>query len=253
MEEEQKRVYTEEEVERYAQEQEALRKATDHSFVLKCIACFCIIVFLYFLGTTSMWSRRSAKKMERTRAISHAKQVYLVMMDFEADYGSFPDDRTAAKDPALTIFTGTHSNDYLGQLIAGGYTKSEELFYSYDARYSRRKPDGVISPDANILGKGECGFSYVMAEDKGIRRGLSTKDTADLPILAAPLVNEWGSCDKKSFEGRGMYLRIDGSARIERLRSSDQKIRLMGGLTLFDTTSGSAWGALTPVVLLPER
>lgn len=154
---------------------------------------------------------------------------------------------------ALNGFTGSNSNDYLGQLIAGGYTKSEEIFYAMDKRYSRRIPDDVISPSSQILEKNECGFSYVMVEEKGKRRGLSTKDNGGIPILVAPLVNEWGSCEKSTYDNRGIYLRVDGSARSERLRSSDQKIQIGGGMTLFDKGTSTVWGSLNPVVLLPER
>lgn len=246
-------LYTEEDVMRHAEEQEVLRRATDRSFVYKCIAWFFIIAFLFLLSTTSIWQPRSYKKMDMTQAISNAKQVYLVLKEFEADYGYFPDDHTALKDPALSGFTGSYSNDYLGQLIAGGYTRSEEIFYALDNRYKGKKPDNVITPDSRILDKNECGFSYVMVEENGKRRGLNTKDNGDIPLLVAPLVNEWGSFEKSAFDNRGVYLRVDGVARSERLRPSDQKIRLPGGITLFDTAAGSYWGSLKPVVLLPER
>jgi hypothetical protein len=72
--------------------------------------------------------------------------------------------------------------------------------------------------------------------------------------LAAPLVNEWGSFEKKSYKGKGVYLRVDGSARSERLRAADQKIELSPSRqTLFDSGPGTIWGNLKPVVLLPER
>lgn len=96
--------------------------------------------------------------MDMTHAISNAKQVYLVLSDFEADYGFFPDYQTALKDPAISGFTGRFSNDYLGQLIAGGYTRSEEIFYALDKRYSARKPDDVISPVSRILEKTNAAF-----------------------------------------------------------------------------------------------
>lgn len=186
-------------------------------------------------------------------AISNAKQVYLVLMDFEADYGYFPDDHTALKDPAMFGFTGSFSNEYLGQLIAGGYTRSEEIFYALDKRHRARKPDDVIAPVSRILEKNECGFSYVMVEENGKRRGLTTKDNGGIPILAAPLVNQAGSFEKSSFDNQGVYIRVDGAARSERLRRSDQKIKLPGGMTLFDTGPASYWGSLKPVVMLPER
>jgi hypothetical protein len=121
MQEDQERVYTEKDVERYAQEQEQeqLRRDTDRWFFVKC-ALLLFVIFLVGGIVLSYRAIKSAPKSWSTRSISNTKQVYLVLMNFEADYGSFPDDRTAAKDPALTGFTGMHSNDDRGRSQAGG-------------------------------------------------------------------------------------------------------------------------------------
>ena len=210
--------------------------------------CLLGILIVDALLNPSIWN--CTKKMDMVQAISNSKQIYLVLMDFESDMGKFPDDETAAK-AELHAFRGPHSNDYLGQLIAGGYTKTEQIFYAYDKRYPR-KPDDLISPPEQILQKGECGFGYVMIEEKGKERGLSSKDNGGLPLVVAPIVNSLGVFEMKSYAGRGVYLRVDGSARNERL-DSNNKVRV-GPLTLFDTGTGTVWGAeLKPVILLPER
>lgn len=193
------------------------------------------------------------KKMEMTQAISNSKQIYLVLMEFENDFGTFPDNETAAKQEYLHNWHGPYSNDYLGQLIAGGYTKSEEIFYAYDKRYGKRKPDDDISPPSEILQKGECGFSYVMVEENGKVRGLSYDDNGGLPILAAPLVDATGACEAKSYDWRGVYLRVNGSARNERLHRTNQQIKV-NHKTLFETGADTVWGTdLKPVILLPKR
>jgi hypothetical protein len=197
--------------------------------------------------------KKSAKMMEMTQAVTNSKQIYLVLMDFESDMGYFPDDASAAKKPVLNSFHGDYSNDYLGQLIAGGYTKSEEIFFAYDKRFKNEKPDDVISPPSRILEQHECGFAYVMVEEKEKRRGLSTSDTGSLPILLTPLLNEWGSMDMESHKGRGVHLRVDGSARSDRLDPVDHKIHLKEGSTLLDSGPSTMWGDMKPVVLLPDR
>ena len=210
--------------------------------------CLLGILIVDALLNPRIWN--CTKKMDMVQAISNSKQIYLVLMDFESDMGKFPDDETAAK-AELHAFRGPHSNDYLGQLIAGGYTKTEQIFYAYDKRYPR-KPDDLISPPEQILQKGECGFGYVMIEEKGKERGLSSKDNGGLPLVVAPIVNSLGVFETKSYAGRGVYLRVDGSARNERL-DSNNKVRV-GPLTLFDTGTGTVWGTeLKPVILLPER
>lgn len=217
-------------------------------FWLKCFFALLCILIVDALLNPVIWN--STKKMDMTQAISNSKQIYLVLLDFENDMGKFPDDETAAK-AELHAFRGPHSNDYLGQLIAGGYTKTEQIFYAYDKRYPR-KPDDLISPPEQILQEGECGFGYVMIEEKGKERGLSSKDNGGLPLVVAPIVNSLGVFETKSYAGRGVYLRVDGSARNERL-DSNNKVRV-GPLTLFDTGTGTVWGTeLKPVILLPER
>lgn len=246
-------LYTEEDVMRHAEEQERQRRDAVKWFAFKC-AFMSLVIFIVAVMVSDLYRvNRRSRSYRLTQAISNSKQIYLVLMDFEADYGYFPDDHTALKDPALSGFTGSYSNDYLGQLIAGEYTRSEEIFYALDKRHRARKPDDVISPVSRILEKNECGFSYVMVEENGKRRGLKTTDNGGIPVIVAPLVDPAGSFEKSSFDNQGVYIRVDGSARSERLRRSDQKMKLPGGLTLFDTGPGSFWGSLKPVVLLPER
>lgn len=110
---------------------------------VKCLA-FAIAGLLLFTLFTPLLLK-SRKKMGMTQAISNARQVYRVLIEFETDYGQFPSDITAAKKPSLQAFTGDSSNAYLGQLIAGGYTKSEEIFFAQDKRF-RHRDDDVISP-----------------------------------------------------------------------------------------------------------
>jgi hypothetical protein len=246
-------LYTEEDVMRHAEEQEKSGREAQQWFVFKCVFLMLFILGVLLMAYPVYRVSGKTKMHYSTMAISNAKQVYLVLMDFEADYGYFPDDHTALKDPAMFGFTGSFSNEYLGQLIAGGYTRSEEIFVAKDKRYSLSRADDVTTPDTRILEKNECGFSYVLVEENGKRRGLTTKDNGGIPILAAPLANQAGSFEKSSFDNHGVYIRVDGAARSERLRRSDQKIKLPGGMTLFETGPGTVWGSLTPVVLLPER
>ncbi len=243
---------SEEEVSRLVEEQEETRRATDRKFIFKCIAWIVVILLLSYIASTMAAPRQRPGRSEMQKAISNSKQIYLGLLDFEADFGHFPDDASAASKPALSSFRGSYSNDYLGQLIEAGYLKDETVFFAHDKRYKQR-PDGVISPSSRILEKNECGFSYVMVEEKGKRRALSTSDNGGIPILIAPLLNQWGSCEETSYGKRGVYLRIDGSARNDRLNASDQKIKIGGGKMLLETGPDTVWDTLSPVVFLPER
>jgi prepilin-type N-terminal cleavage/methylation domain-containing protein len=225
--------------------------------LVELLVVIAIIVALAALATPAILKQR--KKMDMTQAISNSKQVYLVMMDFESDMGNFPDANTAANSDELNSFGGTAANKLLGQLIAGGYTKSEEIFYAKGGNPSgNKRPDDVITPVAKILEAGECGFAYVNVTGTSGLRGLSTSDNGGIPIIMAPVAA--GGADPTfkpdPYDNRGVYLRVDGSARQERLNTTDFKMKTGGGKTLFQTGTGTVWGegdnALTPTIYLPE-
>jgi hypothetical protein len=209
-----------------------------------------IVVFVVVMTPVVIDKR---KQMDRSQAMNNCRPIYLVLVDFESDFGSFPDDQSAATASDLYSFLGKTSNDYLGQLIAGGYVKSETIFWNTDLKSAEGTPDEVISPSSRILEKNECGSSYVMLEVNGTRRGLSTDDNGGMPIVATPLVDPTGVCNPKTYDHHAVYLRVDGSVVSERLRSSDQKIPLQRGGTLFEQGASTMWGNSKPVVLLPDR
>ena len=187
-----------------------------------------------------------------TQAVSNAKQIYLLMKDFEADFGTFPCDHSATLRPALADFHGSYSNDYLGQLIAGGYTENEYIFYAY-RKGSSWKPDDVISPPSKILEKNDgCGFAYTMVKELNVTRALRTSDNRRLPLLSAVVLDATGSFDQSFHDGKGCYICVDGSAHSEKIRRSDNKLLIGGGKTLFETGSLTVWSNLYPVILLPE-
>ncbi len=232
------------------EEERRVRRQTDMNFIMKCVGAFLLILIAAFFTPFVL---KSPKKPNMTQAVSNSKQIYLVLLDFEQDYGTFPDDKTAKLATKLSDFHGAYSNDYLGQLIAGGYTTSEAIFYAY-RKDSSSKPDDDISPPSNILEKGECGFSYTMVKDAGVIRGLSTSDNGGIAVLSAILKDDKGSFDPTAYDdNRGVYLRVDGSARQERIHVSDNKVHISGGKTLFETGSQTVWGNLDPIILLPER
>lgn len=161
------------------------------------------------------------KRMEMHQAQSCTKSIYLCMIDFENDMASFPDDRTAREQPELVSFTGTSSNRYLGQLIAGGYLKSEFIFSIKSSMGT--EADEVISPPSEILKKGENGWAYVMmmnGSSNSLIEGLSTDDYGQLPLLVAPLQDATGTINPKPFSKRVIVLRLDGSSRNEIYNSS---------------------------------
>ena len=230
-------------------------KWTRKGFTLvELLVVIAIIVALAALATPAILKQR--KKMDMTQAISNSKQVYLVLMDFENDMGNFPDPDLARENDDLEGFSSSTANQLLGQLIAGGYTKSEEIFYAKGGNPAgNKKPNDVISPRTEILQAGECGFAYVMVTGDGSGpRGLSTSDNGGLPVICAPVQS--GGSDAvfkpEPYDNRGVYLRVDGSARNERLNQTNNKVKV-ASKTLFDAGNGTVWDTtLTPQVVLPQ-
>lgn len=238
------------------------KKWTRKGFTLvELLVVIAIIVALAALATPAILRQR--KKMDMTQAISNSKQIYLVLQDFDQDFGNFPDQNTATQSQELQQFTGNFSNQLLGQLIAGGYTRSEEIFFAKGGNPAgNKKPDDVINPVARILTQGECGFAYVLvtggSTSGGTPRGLSSSDNGGIPILCAPVQTGGNDAVFKPdpYDNRGVYLRVDGSARSERLNATDNRVRIGGGNSLFGQGQGTVWGqgtnSLQPSVLLPQ-
>ena len=183
------------------------------------------------------------KKADAVSCLSNGKQLFMGMMEFESEYGHYPDDQSANKNPKLAGFTGEYANAYLAQLIAGGYVTTESLFYAGHGSEKRMvKADDVITPRSEILKKGENGFAYVMANEDGLIRGLSSSDDRKLPLLVAPMMRN-GSFDRMPFDKKVVVIKVDGSSSL--LKSDEQAIFTIGGK--------SGWvEKLTPVVKLPE-
>lgn len=243
---------TEKENEHLANESEFPRKTTCRKKMGmgSIVLLVCLIILLIVVCLPQFLKVR--KDVDNIATLNNAKQIYRCLQDFEQDFGSFPDDFTAAAKPSLMAFKGTHANAYLGQLIAGGYTTSEEIFRAHDRTQSRQLPDNIITPPSNILERGENGFAYVLVQENGGKRGLTSSETTALPLLLAPLVDAYGTFEPTSYQNRGVYVLTNGAAKIEPLRSSDHKIVVPhSNKTLFDHGADTAWGNRVPRVLLP--
>lgn len=173
------------------------------------------------------------KKAMMVKSIGNAKQIYLLMFEFDADYGEFPSDKTAGFDKDLNGYKGKFSNDYLGQLFAGGYIKSEEIFYAEGGSQKDKKPDNEFETKAKTLEAGECGFTYVM--------GQSTSKHTGRPLLCTPMTGEGVKFDPKPYNGKAVVLRIDGAVKIYTI-NKDGKVILPNGKGLFENGVDTAWG-----------
>jgi prepilin-type N-terminal cleavage/methylation domain-containing protein len=199
---------------------------------------------------------RAKKKADLTAATNNMKQLGALMFEFDQDWGSFPsqDIRNANADQFTGASAGDDANAYLGMLIAGGYTESEEIFYAKGGSQSTKKADNVVNTPAKVLEAGECGFGYVMLQGN---KAMSTSDNAGRPLLVAPLQPNSGGNDPNfnsdPYDQKALYLRLDQSVQQARINKKTNKVVLQGtSRTLFQTGEESVWDQDTPAIKPPR-
>ncbi|MES2924140.1 MAG: hypothetical protein V4819_21495 [Verrucomicrobiota bacterium] len=172
----------------------------------------------------------------------------MALFEFDAKYGKFPDATTisaVSKDAATDLYLsklslGTKSsNDYFRQLLAGGFTQSERMFYA--RIHGAKKPDDNIK-GAEALKKGECGFAYLA--------GLSSEGNPSRPLIVTPLIPGTDRFDPKRFDGKAVIRRMDNSVISMNINSSGHV--MLDGKNLLDPTN-PVWGKSDKFVIVwPE-
>ena len=147
---------------------------------------------------------RAHKAAERAEALNNMKQIGMMLFEFDAEYGQFPD---AATIPAVKAATSTpltlddkSSNQLFRQLLTDRRGVSEKPFYAQIP--GSRRPDDVFNTDATALQKGECAFAYVA--------GLSTSSEPSTPIVMTAMIPGQPLFDTTTKWGKkGLVLRLD--------------------------------------------
>lgn len=211
-----------------------------------------IVIIAALAGLTAPMVIRQRKKADQTEATSNARQIGLAMLEFETEYGSYPDNSTAAtvKENSETQLTleGNASNDYFRQLIAADMAQAETMFYAKTS-YTK-KPDNIFNSSQKALEPGEVGFGYLMNGDVGF----STSGNPARPICVAPLManSTSGEFDPDPFDSRAVLLRIDNSVNSVLVRKESKQATMGGGKTLLQTGADTIWGtSVTPTIKAP--
>lgn len=201
--------------------------------------CLLLIVLAGLVNTPMMF--RSRRPADRTEAINNIMQLNLALIDFDDEYGSFPDASTISAVQAKTATTlslgVSSSNELFRQLIVAG-TKSEKIFWAKTAS-TPRKPNDIFGADT--LKKGECAFTYVA--------GLTTASDPSAPLAMTPVIPGTWKFDPKPFEGKAVILRVDGSAKTEPIDKNGDV--MIGGMSIFDPRQ-SYWHGKAPDIKWPE-
>lgn len=210
-----------------------------------------ITIIAALVGLTAPMVMKQVKKGPFVEALGNSKQIGLALMEFEKDYGSYPDKDTLADVKANTEspiagISGTNSNDYFRQLLAAGHG-NEKMFYAKAA--GTKKPDDVFDSPAKALEAGEVGFGYVLDGTTAF----SSSSNTSIPVTVTPLLK--GSTelfDGGPFGDKAVVLRIDGSANELPINKSKKAV-LGGGKTLLQKGAGTVWGdEITPKIAAPK-
>lgn len=192
---------------------------------------------ILLIGGLVLWPeiQRSRKAVGRTRAIGNCKQIGLALLEFEHEFGAFPNEKTAELVKRSTKtpldLSGRSTNAVFRQLVAFGI-QSEVIFFCVHPEMDR-KPDGDLSP-GKAIEAGETGYSYVA--------GFDTKANPGTPLILAPMKIGTETFWAEPYEGKAVILRADNSVDAPLIQKSDGKVSEGRGKTLFDTGKETVWG-----------
>ena len=188
----------------------------------------------------------------KAKAINHAKQIGIAMIEFDHEFGHFPSEDSRKKLVAAgkKLPKGDTANHFLGQLLAANILDSEKFFY-VDKIPGTKKGDDVFNTPETILGRGENGFGYVMLADG---KPLSQEFRfSTLPVVVAPLLKggKNPTFQRKLFNGEGVYLKLDSSVGTCEISKKGELLFRPTGKDLFSTEGETIWGKDTPDVKEP--
>lgn len=206
-----------------------------------------IVMIAMLAGLTAPMVIRQRKKAEQTLAdgtlaYSNACQIGLALLEFQNDYGRFPDGSTAplvANDTNTPEITGSSSNARFRQLFHAGITQSELMFYA--KAVLTHKPDGDITGD-QALAPGECGFGYV--------ENIRTDDGVPRPLAMAPFVKGSAEFDPMPFDNIAIILWSNNHVDYVIINPYTREV-IHDGQNLLDP-GHPVWGGVPPSLLLPE-
>jgi prepilin-type N-terminal cleavage/methylation domain-containing protein len=210
-----------------------------------------IVIIASLAGLAFPSILRAKKQASKNEATSNARQIGISMIEFESEYGSFPDAATqlqvSANFPGSAIVgsAGT-SNAIFRQLFEAGYTQSEDIFFAKTP--TTKKPDGDITATATTLEAGECGFGYLL---NGVD-GYSTSGNPARFIAATPM-DTAVTFNAEPFDRKAVLLRIDSSvvsANIAATAGATKGPAMLSGANVLANTN-PIWTGTTPVVQLP--
>jgi len=196
------------------------RSAFTHVELIVVITIVCVLSALALPKCNSIYL-----KGRQIRDLSNTRHIHQALFNYASDHdGCFP----AKTVDGLEL---TNANEAYRNLVPR-YMSIERIFYVASSRWCNpNQPDENISP-GNCLSAGENNYAYVT--------GLTTKSDGNFPLVADGFKEGQPGVYTSDEKAKGglwkgkvaMVIRMDGSAAIEQVCSTDFKVY---GLTGLDT------------------
>ncbi len=196
-------------------------------------------VFKDFMEAGEKLAKYRTQNEVRTQAVMNLRQIGLGLFEFETEYGSFPDEETAAAVKEATEtpaeVKAATANDCFFQLIAAGIIQTDRVFsLEAPAEGEGRKPKPLTRLE-------KCAFSYLS--------GMNAAGNPGRPVVVAPLVNGQTTFDPTVLGGKAVVLRVDNSVTSLPIEK-DGRV-MINGMDLFDPAQ-PFWDGKVPPILWPE-
>ncbi|NNC88223.1 MAG: prepilin-type N-terminal cleavage/methylation domain-containing protein [Akkermansiaceae bacterium] len=220
--------------------------------LVELLVVIAIIVALAALATPQIF--KALKRAAMAEAINNVKQVKLALDSFAMDFdGQYPNKDTSKR------LTGseeeiTDANTAYRQLFFSGDTQSEKIFWVKGSSIATSSPDDKITDGSGtiseneILKPGDCHWAYVSEQ--------SNVSNPSRPLVLDSFKSGEDNFDPTLWDNKAVVLRIDSSARAERLGVTGEaknKVLDSAGENIFSTQS-AAWvgSGLQPSQLLEQ-
>jgi len=147
--------------------------------LVELLVVIAIIAALAALATPVVLKQQ--KKAAATEAVNNAKQMFILLFEFDQDRGQYPGLATVNPSGAASA----DSNAAFREFFFGSQIDSEELFFCRNGLAV--PPDGDIGDSASSFAEaienGTCGFNYLT---KGAGVPYRTADPSGVPLIITP-------------------------------------------------------------------
>jgi prepilin-type N-terminal cleavage/methylation domain-containing protein len=176
--------------------------------LVELLVVIAIIAALAALSTPVVLKQQ--KKASATEAVNNAKQMFILLFEFDQDNGGYPGSSLRNS----TGLVSASSNGAFKEFLISSAIDTEEIFYANTGWSVQPDGDIGVAPTYTTgLAAGECGFQYIM---KGADESFGTTSPSAVPLVVTPGIDAaltGGEFNINAFGGKAVILFNDGSCK----------------------------------------